>query len=93
MIRNVKEHTNALSAIYLLIYLFFTPQIFLVIYNALFYILYLVMYFIDIILIFILHTKSSCYLFVSSNIYVHFLAWCFCSSLHENIVILQYITR
>ncbi len=37
-------------------------------YNALFYILYLVMYFIDSMLIFILHTKSSCYLFVSSII-------------------------
>ena len=37
-------------------------------YNALFYILYLLMYFIDSILIFILHTKSLCYLFVSSII-------------------------
>ena len=68
-----------------------------IIYNALFYILYLVMYLIDSILILILHTKSLCYLFVSSiikqYIYVHFLASCFCSSLHENIVILRYITR
>ena len=65
-----KEHTNAPTVVYLVIYLFFTRQIFLVIimYNALFYILYLVMYFIDSILIFILHTKASCYLFVSSII-------------------------
>ena len=64
-------------------------------YNALFYILYLVMYFIDIIFIFILHTKTSCYLFFSLIIkqYVHVLASCFCSLLHENIVILRYITR
>ena len=72
MIRNFKEHTNALTVIYLLIYLLFTRRIFLVIcrppYNALFYILYLVMYFIDSILIFILHTKSLCYLFLSSII-------------------------
>ena len=65
-------------------------------YNVLFYILYLVIYFIDSILILVLHTKSLCYLFVSSiskQYYVHFLASCFCSSLHENIVILRYITR
>ena len=37
-------------------------------YNVLFYILYLVMYFIDSILILVLHTKSLCYLFVSSII-------------------------
>ena len=37
-------------------------------YNVLFYILYVVMYFIDSILILVLHTKSLCYLFVSSII-------------------------
>ena len=79
MIQNFKEYTNDLTVIYLLIYLLFTQDLSSNMYNALFYILYLVMYFIDSIFIFILHIKSLCYLFVSS--------------LHENIVILRYITR
>ena len=64
VIRNFKEHTNALTVIYLLIYLvaFHTSNISSNMYNALFYILYLVMYFIDSILIFILPTKYLCYL-------------------------------
>ena len=79
MIRNFKEYTNDLTVIYLYLFAFHTSDLSSNMYNARFYILYLVMYFIDSIFIFILHTKSLCYLFVSS--------------LHDNIVILRYITR
>ena len=77
VIQNFKEHTNALTVIYL--FAFRTSNLSSNMYNELFYIPYLVMDFID----------AFWYLYCIPN----FLASCFCSSLHENIVILQYITR
>ena len=95
VIRNFNEHTNALTVIYLLIYLFFTCRIFLVICTMHCFIYFtlwctsLTAFWYRIPNLYVIYL----FLRLLSNAYGHFLASCFCSSLNENIVILRYITR